>query len=75
VIPGTSGDAAAIASNATFSGQDSVSGLFIVRTSDATSARPTTNLRLGAAHVDTTLKVTVFYDGANWRNPVTGAVA
>jgi hypothetical protein len=77
-VPGdASGDAAQVAGNVIpNSVQPNLTlGLFIVGTSGPTTARPTMNLKPGIAHVDTTLNLTVFYDGANWRNPATGAVA
>jgi len=39
----------------------------------ATSARPATGLFIGAMYGDTTLGYITVYDGASWRNPITGA--
>lgn len=61
-VPGdATGDAAAIASG----------GFVNIGSSGPTSARPT-NAKPGAWHVDTTLGEAVVFDGASWRNPVTG---
>ena len=38
-----------------------------------TAARPTDALFAGACYTDTTLGCVVVYDGASWRNPVSGA--
>lgn len=44
--------------------------------SGATTARPVNKyLRPGYVFVDTTLSLVVVWDGTDWRNPVTGAVA
>jgi len=41
-----------------------------------TAQRPATNnLASGTMYVDQTLSITVIWDGANWRNVTTGAVA
>lgn len=39
----------------------------------ATTGRPTDGLYHGLTYTDTTLGHVVVYDGATWRNPVTGA--
>ncbi|AHY52476.1 hypothetical protein BJS_05962 [Bradyrhizobium japonicum SEMIA 5079] len=57
------GDAAALANR----------GFIVVGTVGPTTARPQYP-RAGDRHIDLTLSVEVVYDGANWRNPVTGAV-
>jgi len=62
-IPGDfTGDAAALANQ----------GFFAVGTSGPTSARPATNLKPGALHVDTGINQVVVWDGSTWRNPITG---
>ena len=49
-------------------------GYVALGTSGPTTSRPTgSNLRTGALHIDTTLNAAVIWDGANWRNPITGA--
>jgi hypothetical protein len=40
-----------------------------------TTARPSANLFRGQEWLDTTLGLTVIYDGVAWRSTVTGAVA
>jgi hypothetical protein len=63
-VPGdVAGDAAVLASQ----------GFVALGSSGTTAARPTTNLRPGIWHIDTTLGFAVFYDGTNWRNPISGA--
>ncbi|MDD1522623.1 hypothetical protein [Bradyrhizobium ottawaense] len=79
-VPGfATGDAAAMASSATRTSGDnpgslSVTGLFMLGSSGPTSSRPG-NPNLRDLHIDTTLSAVVVFDGANWRNPLTGAVA
>ncbi|MBR0910817.1 hypothetical protein [Bradyrhizobium japonicum] len=78
-VPGfATGDAAQISSSATRTSGDtpgslSVTGLFTVGSSGPTSSRPG-NPSLRDLHVDTTLSAVVVFDGASWRNPLTGAV-
>jgi hypothetical protein len=44
--------------------------------SGPTSGRPTSQyLRPGYVYVDTTIGLIVAWDGANWRNPLSGATA
>jgi hypothetical protein len=57
-----SGDAASMASV----------GWFILGTSGTTANRPPSP-KVGLWHVDTTLGFAVVFDGANWRNPISGA--
>jgi hypothetical protein len=47
-------------------------GFVLVAQSGATSARPV-GAKPGTPYVDTTLGYVVIWDGANWRNPATGA--
>jgi hypothetical protein len=52
------------------------SGFFSVAFSGPTSGRPTNaNLTPGYLYLDTDIALIVAWDGVNWRNPVTGAVA
>jgi hypothetical protein len=67
-VPGDmTGDVAAILS----------SGFFVVGASGPTSARPNGvgGVGHGYTYIDTTLNIVVVWDGANWRNPVDGALA
>jgi hypothetical protein len=52
-------------------------GFILVGGSGTTAARPngTGFQKAGFVYVDTTLGLVVVWDGANWRNPVTGATA
>jgi hypothetical protein len=51
-------------------------GYVAIGLSGTTTLRPpTSNLNPGTLYVDTTLNIVVFWDGANWRNVVTGATA
>jgi hypothetical protein len=60
-VPGDlSGDAAAMLNQ----------GFLAIGTSGTT--RPSANLKPGAIHVDTGINLVVFWDGAAWRNPLTG---
>jgi hypothetical protein len=62
-VPGDlTGDAAALANQ----------GFVALGTSGPTPARPTSNVRPGAIHVDTGINAVVFWDGATWRSPLTG---
>jgi hypothetical protein len=63
VVGDMAGDAGALASE----------GFLPIGTSGPTSGRPTNNLKPGAIHVDTSLNLVVFWDGAAWRNPLTAA--
>jgi hypothetical protein len=62
-----SGDAASLTSQ----------GFVLVGASGTTTQRPTGAgfLRPGFLYVDTTASLVVIWDGASWRNPVSGAVA
>lgn len=50
-------------------------GFIVIGGSGTTAARPTTTglIKPGYFYVDTTLNLVIVWDGANWRNPVTGA--
>jgi len=50
-------------------------GFVLVGASGPTSSRPTLAgyLKPGFVYVDTTLSLVIVWDGAAWRNPVTGA--
>jgi hypothetical protein len=63
----TSGDAASLTSQ----------GFITIGASGTTAQRPTGAgfLKPSFVYVDTTLALVVVWDGANWRNPVTGATA
>jgi hypothetical protein len=52
-------------------------GYVAIALSGTTAARPTNTglLKPGLLYVDTTLSAVIFWDGANWRNAVTGAIA
>lgn len=51
-------------------------GFVAIALSGTTGARPPTgSLPLGSRYIDTTLSIMVVWDGANWRNVVTGATA
>jgi hypothetical protein len=52
-------------------------GFFLVGGSGTTAQRPngTGFLKAGFVYVDTTLGLVVVFDGMNYRNPVTGAIA
>jgi len=51
-------------------------GWMLVPAFGTTANRPATNnLAAGTMYVDTTLSITVIWDGANWRNVTSGAVA
>lgn len=51
-------------------------GYVAVGLSGPTAARPPTgSLTFGTIYVDTTLAIVVFWDGANWRNVISGATA
>ena len=63
-VPGDmAGDAGALANQ----------GFVAIGTSGTTSARPTANLKAGVWHIDSTLGFAIVFDGANWRNPISGA--
>jgi hypothetical protein len=78
-VPGDAGgDAAQMHSTATRSAGDSpgnlsMTGLYIVGSSGPTASRPK-NAQIGNLHVDSTLNAVVMFDGASWRNLLTGAV-
>jgi len=51
-------------------------GWMLLPTFGTTAQRPATNnLAAGTMYVDQTLSITVVWDGANWRNVTTGAIA
>jgi hypothetical protein len=50
-------------------------GWILLPTFGTTAQRPTSQLSPGTFYVDTTLSITVVWDGANWRNVITGAIA